>query len=235
MQGFPADFALLVGYFLGCALLALLMRRFLTLPGEVYRKMLHFILVASIFVFLYGFDSWYEACLAATIFAVAAYPALSFAERFESYAALLAERKGGEIKRSLIAAFTMFAAIIAICWGLFGARYLALAVILGWGLGDAAAALVGKKYGRHHLKGKFIDGQKSLEGTAAMLVVSFLAIGAVLLLNGDLPRQYLPAIASVAALVCAVVELHTKNGMDTLTCPASTLAVLLLLLRIWGG
>lgn len=235
MSTFILSFAKLVLYFIVCAGSALAVRKLTRIPEELYRKTLHMVLLGSIFVFLYVFETWQSAVLAAVVFAGIAYPVLAYVEHWKGYANLLAERTGGEIKGSLIAVFAMFAAVISICWGILGAKYLALAVILGWGLGDGAAALVGKRFGKHHLKGKFIDGKKTLEGTAAMFMVSFVAIIAVLLSNSQLPwHGYIP-IATITAAVCAIVELNTKNGFDTVTCPVATLTVMLPLVRLWGG
>lgn len=232
---FLLGFSKLLLYFLICASCALVIRKFTQVPDEIYRKTLHLILVGSIFVFLYMFDTWEVSALAAVVFAIIIFPALSFAEGFRSYSTLLAERDSGEIKRSLILVFGMFASVISICWGIFGAKHLALAVILGWGLGDAAAALVGKRFGKHHLEGKFIDGKKTLEGTVAMFIVSFISIIVVLTLNSALPRHgYIP-VAVITAAVGSIVELNTKKGFDTLTCPASTLMVMIQLIYLWGG
>ena len=51
----------------------------------------------------------------------------------------------------------------------------ALAVML---TGDAAAALIGRRFGRH----KIVNG-KSLEGTASFVIVGFLALSVVLLIT----------------------------------------------------
>lgn len=232
---FIVSFSKLLLYFIFCATCALVIRRFTSVPDELYRKILHLILLGSAPVLLYMFDTWQSSSLAAIVFAVIIFPILSLAEHLKGYSNLLAERDSGEIKRSLIAVFGMFAVIIWVCWGIIGAKYLALAVILGWGLGDGAAALVGKRFGKHHLEGKFIDGKKTLEGTVAMFVVSFITIIAVLLSNSVLPwHGYIP-IGAITAAVCAIVELNTKNGLDTLTCPAATLTVMLPLILLWGG
>lgn len=96
--------------------------------------------------------------------------------------------------------------------GLAGATYMAVAYALAvWifpkpvavaamlynGLGDAAAALVGKRWGRHRT-----PWGKSWEGFAAMLVVS-LGVGALMGLVSDFP---LPAIV-LGALAAAALEL----------------------------
>ncbi len=232
---FLINFLKLLIYFIIFATCALILRKITKIPDEFYRKILHFILLGSTPVFLYVFSTWQGSVLASVSFAVLVYPILSLGEKLEGYTNILAERKSGEIKRSLITVFGMFAVVITICWGLLGAKYLALAVILGWGIGDAAAALIGKKFGKHHLKGKFIDGKKTLEGTVAMFIVSFITIITVLILNSQLSWYLNMSISIIAAGVCSIVELNTKNGLDTLTCPAATLATMLPLLRLWGG
>jgi dolichol kinase len=161
-------------------------------------------------------------------------PSALACERIEGYAELLAERKRGEIKRSLVIVFGMFAALICICWGWLGEPWLVLACVFAWGYGDGAAALVGKKFGRHYLEGKLIEGRKTVEGTIAMFVVSFLSVLAVLLANGKVAWYGNLPIAALTAAVCEVVELYTRNGMDTLTCPFAAAAVILPLVHVWG-
>ena len=43
----------------------------------------------------------------------------------------------------------------------------------GNGLGLALAALIGKKFGRHKVSGKFVEETKSIEGSVAMFLTSF--------------------------------------------------------------
>ena len=45
----------------------------------------------------------------------------------------------------------MFMLAVGVCWGWLGDRNLALASIFAWGPGDAAAALVGKRYGKNKI------------------------------------------------------------------------------------
>lgn len=47
-----------------------------------------------------------------------------------------------------------------------------LAGVYSWGVGDAFAALIGKKYGKHKIIWKLADNKKSVEGSVAMLVTS---------------------------------------------------------------
>ena len=147
---------------------------------------------------------------------------------------LLIEWKPGEIKRSLVVASLTYAILIVLCWGGLGQKYLVIAAVLGWGTGEAAAARVGKRFGRRYVEGPFVEGRKSLEGTAAMFVVSFIAVLVVLVANGVLPWYAYAPTAAVTALVCAAVELYTKDGMDTITCPLAAVTVLIPLICLWG-
>lgn len=202
------------------------------MPKELFRKSLHFVLLFSLLVLVYAFQTWWISALASVVFALMVFPILTSGERFNHYSGLLAERKKGEIKRSMILVFGMFAAIISICWGLFNDKMLVLACIYAWGFGDGAAALVGKYFGRHLLRGKMIEGCKSVEGTAAMFAVSFLSVIIILLIRGGLPWHGYIAISVITAAVCAVVELYTLDGYDTITCPFAAAAIMLPLLGI---
>lgn len=228
-------FAALVGYFLACVLAVLLIRRFVSGPTEVFRKILHFVLLFSLPVLLYMFETWWLAALAAVLFVALVFPILAVAERFPGYSERLTERKDGELKRSLILAFGMFAVVIGIGWGWLDDRLLVVAVVSAWGFGDAAAALVGRGFGRHGLEGRWIEGRKSVEGTAAMFVVSFLSVGLVLSVRGGLPWYGLTLVALVTASVTTAVELFTRNGYDTITCPLAAASVMLPLVGLWGG
>lgn len=235
MIEFLLGFAILCGYYLVCASAALLLRHFVRMPSEVFRKLLHIILLCSLIILVYAFQTWWIASLAALFFIAIVFPLLSFAEKLNYYSELLTERKNGEIKHSLILVFSMFAVLNSICWGWLGERWLVLACICAWGFGDAAAALVGKKYGKHYLEGKLIEWRKSVEGTFAMFTVSFIAVLIVLLINANVAWYISLIIAVLTGAVSSVVELYTRNGMDTITCPFSAAAVILPLLYLWGA
>ena len=234
MIEFLQGFGILCGYFIVCASAALLLRRFVCIPSEVFRKLLHIILLCSLFVWVYSFQTWWIASLAALFFIAIVFPLLSLAEKLNCYSELLTERKNGEIKHSLILVFSMFAILNSICWGWLGERWLVLACISAWGFGDAAAALIGKKYGRHYIEGKFVEGRKSVEGTLGMFIVSLISVLIILLINGNVVWYVSLTIAVMTAAASSVVELYTRNGMDTITCPFAAAAVLLPLLHLWG-
>lgn len=232
---FLRGFAALLAYFSACAIGALSLRRLADPPSEVFRKTLHLILLGSFFVWTYAFATWWVSAAAALAFIVVVYPALAVAEGIPGYSGLLVERKAGEIKRSLVVVFGMFAVMISACWGLLGQKYIAIACVLAWGLGDAAAALVGKRFGRRFIQGRFVEGRKSVEGSLAMFCVAFVTVLAALIANKAVPWYAYVPVAAFTALACAAAELFTKGGMDTVTAPFAAAAALIPLILAWGA
>jgi phytol kinase len=107
------------------------------------------------------------------------------------------------------------------------------AMALTWG--DALAALLGRRYGRHRYQ--IWGGQRSLEGSAAMLVASAVAIFLTLvLLPGSALCAYAAPIglgpALLAALLAAgaatLAEAISPHGTDNLSVPLVVAAVALL-------
>lgn len=222
-------------YFVIAASTMLACRWFFRIPDEIFRKSLHTLLLASYIPFVFAFQTWWISALFAVAFEIVVYPILAWFEHLQNYSSFTTERKKGEFKHSLLLAFTMLAVCITVCWGWRGDRYLVLACMYGWGVGDAFAALVGKKFGRHKIRMKFADPHKSIEGSAAMFATSALAILTVLLFRGGLhPAGYL-VIPLAGAAVVTYIELITKGGMDTVTCPTAAMFVILPLTALFGG
>ena len=229
MNGLTHGVGALLLYFLIAAGIALACRATIRIPDELFRKILHCILLGSLPVFLFAFRIWWAAALTAVGFAVVVYPILAFFERFRGFSQLTTERKHGELKASLLLVFGMFACVIAVCWGWLGDRYLALASIYAWGFGDAAAALIGKRFGVHKI------GKKSIEGSAAMFLTAFLSVLTILLMRGGMSLLRCILVALGTAAVSAETELYSKNGMDTVICPLSSMVVLIPLVYLAGG
>lgn len=231
MQEFLQGTGYTVLYYILCAAPALLIRRLFRIPDEVFRKLLHFILLGSLPVYVFGFETWYLAALSCIVFELVVYPILHFFERFRTYSETVTERKKGELKSSLLLVFTMFAVVIAVTWGWIGDRMLTLASVYAWGIGDAAAALIGKRFGKHRISGT----KKSFEGTFSMFAVSFCTVLVLLLVRGGMPLYGSLVTAAVVGAVSAAAELYTTGGYDTVTCPLASMAVLLPLVTIFGG
>lgn len=208
--------------------LVLLKARF-NLPFELTRKLYHLVITLSIFPLVTVFSEWYAAVLAVFVFVLVVYPILRVVEHTSAYQRIAVERKGGEFKSSLMIVQLSMALLIFLFWGLMGAswKYIAVVAVMAWGLGDAAAALVGRAIGRHRIQHPRIQGAKTYEGTLAMYFTAALAVFLTLLIYGGHPWHVSLTTALVVAPVSAMVELFTNRGLDTLTVPVSTgLAVL---------
>lgn len=219
----------LVLYIIPCVLILLPIRFLTKVPSFVFRKLLHIVAFTCFTVMTLAAESWQAAALTSVIIAAVIYPLLAAFEGRSWYAKLFVEKSSGEIKKSLLMLFFMFAAVIAAAWGLLGKPYIAAAAILMWGTGDAAAALVGIPFGKHKVNFPPINGKKSWEGTAAMLLVSFLAGCGLLCLWGGYPYSVIPAVL-FGAVTGAATEVFSPSEWDTVTVPVAVLTVLLLLL-----
>ena len=212
------------------AVLILIPVRFLTkLPSYVFRKLLHIVAFSCVTLMILSAKSWQAAALTSVLIAVAVYPILAALKSAPWFEKLFVQKSAGEIKKSLLLLFFMFAALISVSWGVFGKPHLAAAAILMWGTGDAAAALVGIPHGRHKVRSRLTDGKKSWEGSLAMLAVSFISGMIVLsaVQKTALPQAALSA--GLGALLGTVTELFSPSEYDTVTVPAVIAAVLLLL------
>lgn len=93
----------------------------------------------------------------------------------------------------------------------FAPKYVAILSIAILIAADAAAALVGRRYGRHRI------GGRSLEGSAGFLLAALLVVGATPRIEGR-PGEYL--ICFAAALVGATAELFSQDPLeDNVTVP----------------
>jgi phytol kinase len=220
----------LVYAFVAIFALTLALRTYTRAPLEVVRKAQHLAFAMSVFLLLGLFEHWAAAAGASLTLALLAYPVLAWWERHPSYRRLLTDRdpRGGELRRQLLYAQVSFAVLIAVFWGGLGPEWkplIATAAMI-WGFGDAAAALVGKSLGRRRLLHRAIEGAKTIEGTAAMVVAAAIAAFFTLLFYGGAPWWVsLPAALLVASWAGAV-ELFTRRGLDTLTVPLASAAAL---------
>ena len=228
---------LIIGYFLICIIIALLLKHIIKMHTEVFRKILHLIALCASFIFVFFFEHWFLSVAVSLTFAVLVYLVLTLGERFiKNYSKIFAERKRKhELKNSNITTFIMYAIVITICWGFFNDKMLVLACVFAWGVGDGLAAVIGKLFGKVHIKGRLIEGVKSVEGTVSMFFSAFLSVLLILLIRGGLSGIGYVHIAFTVALVVTFVELFTKKGMDTISCPISALLTMLPMVSAYDG
>jgi dolichol kinase len=153
-------------------------RRVAKLPPDVTRKVIHVGVALWALPTALLFRSPWWAAAAPLVFVVL--NAISY--RFRLMKVIEEEGEGtpGTIYFPL-----SFAALILILWPL-DARAASVAGLYAMGLGDAAASVLGRRYGRHTYA--ICGAKKSWEGTAAMFAFSFVGI-----LVGTLPLVDRPA------------------------------------------
>ena len=230
---------ILFGYYLTvCVLIPTPLRYWTKIPSELVRKFQHIGYSMSVFLLLNLFSTWYYAIGASFVLVLVGYPVLWFFEKTRWYARAFADREsaGGEFRRSLLTVQATFAVLIALLWGVLGSRWAPVigVAVTGWGFGDAAAALVGKAWGRRNVLLRWVDRAKTYEGSAAMVAVGAAAFFLTLWFYVGLPWYQSLVIALVVAPLCAVVELMTRRGLDTITVPLVAALSIVPLIRIFA-
>lgn len=235
MQEFLNGALSFILYIIPAAIIALFSRKLIKIPDELFRKILHFILLGAYIPLIFAFEKWWMASGFAVILIIILYPFLSLVEKIPAFSEFINQRREGEIKNSMVLAVSMMALSTFVCWGIFGDRFFVLACVYAWGVGDAFAALFGKRFGKHKIKLPFADKNKSIEGTAAMFTTSAVSVFTVLMIRGGMGIFECAVTAILAAAASAYVELCTKNGYDTFTCPAAAMAIILPMIKILGA
>jgi uncharacterized membrane protein YfcA/dolichol kinase len=219
----------LLKYLAPAVCLLLFAHHFIHIPDYIFRKLLHLIAFSIVTVIILSASRWEAACLTSLSFAAIVYPILMLLEKEPWFDKLLVQKKPGEIKTSLLLLFIVIAADIAVAWGIFGKQYVAVVSVLMWGFGDAAAAIIGIRFGRHIIPWRISDGKKTWEGTVGMFLISTFVCCAVLIPLSSNSFAYCVLVALISGVVGALTELVSKNGLDTVTVPSVLVAVLLLL------
>ena len=221
--------ALMLYYLIGLVAVPTMLKAWSKIPTEVIRKIQHVGYSLSIFILLRLFSTWYMAVIGAFGLVVMAYPVLLLIEKTAMYRRLFVDRteRGGELRRQLIMVQLSFAILIFLFWGLLGAKwhYMVVVAVMAWGFGDAAAALVGKFFGKRRIVHAWVEGAKTREGTMAMTIVAFVAVFLTLLFSSGLSWYICLLIALVVSPVCGLVELISWRGTDTVTVPLATAAL----------
>jgi phytol kinase len=193
--------------------------------AELSRKLLHVAmgLILCPLPWLFGDRPWPVIVLCGI------YVALLIARRF---LAALDNHVGGVIDgvgRRSVGEF-LFPISIALVFTLAGGdRVNYLAPILVLTLADAAAAVIGRRYGMWPYAAP--GGQKSLEGSLAFAIVAFASMHLTLLLLGSGGRIESVLVAIIAAMALTIVEAVVTGGWDNLLVPVGAW----LLLKMLGG
>ncbi len=121
-------------------------------------------------------------------------------------------------------------AFAALVWLLWDEPHLLVASLMPMTWGDALAAVVGRRVGRHRYT--VFGSTRSLEGSAVMFLAGWAATAVALLLlaPGASPIAAL-LTAAITAGGAALVEAVSPWGLDNLTVPAVSAALLI----VWGG
>ena len=187
------------------------------LSPKGFRKWVHLLAGSWILPCVYLFDHWYWAVLLPLIFvAVNLWGKARLPLSFES------EEKFGPVYFPI-----SFVVLISLCWD-WPLRWIACASLLIMAWADAGAGLVGQKWGRHPFS--LLGAQKSMEGSVAMMVVSFLTCWAVFGGLGRLPVASTLGVSSAVALVATAAEAVSGRGLDNLTVPFASAIVSYLML-----
>ncbi len=100
--------------------------------------------------------------------------------------------------------------------------------VLPMAYGDSGAAIVGERYGRRRFK---VLSDKSVEGSAAMMLISFASLTISLLIFSAMDflqvSAKIPSVVTVSILATLVESLSPK-GFDNLTVPLSSAVVFLM-------
>lgn len=192
------------------------LRRRGRIPFHVSRKIIHIGIGTWIIptVLLYA-SPWWAA------FPPALFVVLNLLSHRAKFVKAMDEQAGDNLGTILFP--LAFVLLIALLWDLeHGKRAIAAGIlVLAWG--DASAAIVGQRWGRHRYPvGR---GWRSLEGSAAMFGFSLLA----LVVAGVVPGPSLGVLAVLAgAAVATATEAGSRWGLDNLAVPLGTAFV------VWG-
>ena len=223
-----------ISYLAALAVILIVIRLTVNVPDYIFRKLLHVVAFTSILPLVAVTKIWWISAAVEVFFMIIVVVALHLFEHFTFYKKLFVEKADHEVLFSFIGLFALMTALIAVFWGGFGHQhlYIAIGAIMAWGPGDAVAAIVGKNFGRHKLRGKMIEGTKSVEGSVGMAITAFVCLLPVLLFMSALPWYVSVIFSLVIAPLASLTELFTKGGWDTVTVPV-VVSLILSLSMLW--
>lgn len=209
--------------------LIVLFIRFVIKPKDyIYRKTLHMSAILTVFCFILPSHTWWIVILDILTILFLINITLLILEKTKLYKMLFVDKAHHEILKMINAYYLIMAILVLVFYGLRGEenKYLVIAAILSWGLGDACAAIVGIKFGKNKLNLRSADKKKTIEGSIACLIASFVACLVTLLIFMHYPVWKYIVAPFLLALSLAYVEAISKKGMDTVYCPLTAMIIL---------
>lgn len=198
--------------------------RRLKVKGEFTRKFAHFTATIAVVPFPYIFSShWYVMVLAA-IFFIALF-VTQYNKQLKSIHDI--ERKS---VGSYLLPFSIYVTFLVA--NLLDNKFVYILPMLILGISDPMAAIVGigMKRNNHRIKIFGIDTGKSIFGSAAFLVTSFIISIIALYFNRGIFDVKTFWLGLVVAVVSTLAELFSWRGSDNLTIPVSACFTLVLLM-----
>src|SRR5262245_44491029 len=219
------------GYAIILILAAEALRRVLRIPQELTRKLVHIGAGMWVFGVLALFDSWQIGLLPFATFILINY----LFYRYRVFGAMdAADSPPGTVYFAL--AMTLLFGLLWRPSGPLDRAPIAVAGAMTLTWGDALAALVGRRWGRHRYR--LGASGRSWEGSAAMFAVSMIVVFlALTFLPGSRLSPHAPSIGAGSALLAALLgagaaalaEAASPCGTDNLSVPLVAAGVLLLL------
>ena len=199
-------------------------------PAFLFRKLLHITAFTGVVFMNTKSPGVGISVICLVIGAILTYSILTIMEKTSWYGNFFVEKHTHEVKQNL-AGFFLVSAALTEGFSLLTNELVAVnVVILIWGFGDAAAALIGIPFGKH--KYSFGKQKKSIEGSVAFVVIGMLVSIIYLLIECDVHPQLMDTIAFArdvktiviysfaSSLVGAVTEIFSKDNWDNIFVPA---------------
>ena len=178
------------------------------LSKEGSRKCIHILLSNWWFIAMYYFNTPLRAAFMPGIFVVVNY--ISYKNNI--FKAMEREGDNETLGTIYYAISLLILSLITFSDGL--SPWIGAAGILVMGYGDGFAAIIGKTYGKHSLT--FGSIKKSVEGSFAMFIFSFVILLAILIYTNSHNALVYAILISVVA---TLVELFSPNGTDNSLVP----------------
>jgi len=198
--------------------------RRLKVKGEITRKFAHFAATVGVVPFVYIFGSHWHVLILAIIFSIALF-VTKYTKQLESIYDI--ERKSVGSYLLPLSIYTTF-----LMANLLDNKFIYILPMLILGICDPMAAIVGMglKKNNYQIKIFGIVTGKSVFGSAAFLISSFVISIIALYFNRGVFDLKTFWLALVVAVVSMLAEMFSRRGSDNFTIPVSVALTLLLFL-----